>query len=112
MPFELGRRFCILALGLSLINSVLAQSPSSSSVPDSSPALVESAVRAVVEKYFVLYSGEDLDGVMSLWSRRSPNYEAKKQALKKRSFDRQPSENRRRAGQSASGGGTDHGRST
>jgi hypothetical protein len=28
----------------------------------------ESAVRAMAEKYFALYTAEDLDGVMSLWS--------------------------------------------
>jgi CHAT domain-containing protein len=82
MPFGFGRHVCLLALSLSLI-SASAQSQAPSSIPGSPTSLAESAVRAAVEKYFVLYAGEDLDGVMSMWSRRSPDYAATKQALEK-----------------------------
>ena len=74
---------CILALSLSFINSPLAQSQSSSAVPSSPQSLAESAVRAVVEKYFALYGAEDLNGVMSLWSEKSPNYASLKQNLQR-----------------------------
>ncbi|HXG66014.1 MAG TPA: CHAT domain-containing tetratricopeptide repeat protein [Blastocatellia bacterium] len=83
MSFTFRVSFYLLALSLSLVNSPLAQPQSSSPVPGSPPSSAESAVRAVVEKYFVLYAAEDLDGVMSLWSRRSPDYAATKQALGK-----------------------------
>ena len=64
---------CLLALSLSLINSSLAQ-PQSSSVPPSPPSSPESALRAVVEKYFLLYAAKDIEGVMRLWSDKSPDY--------------------------------------
>lgn len=79
MLFEFARCLCFLALSFSLVNSALAQSQSSSSVPGSSPSLAESAVRTMVEKYFPPYAGEDSGEVMSLWSWRSPDYEATKQ---------------------------------
>ena len=65
--------FCLLALSL----SALAQSPGSP------PSSDESAVRAVVEKYFARYAAEDLDGVMSLWSEKSPDYASLKQNLQR-----------------------------
>jgi tetratricopeptide (TPR) repeat protein len=40
-------------------------------------------VRAVVEKYFVLYAAEDLDGLISLWSEKSPDYASLKQNLQR-----------------------------
>ena len=73
-----------LALSMSLFCSVFSLAQSSSSLPPTVDRLAaESDLRALVEKYFVLYSGEDLDGVMSLWSLRSPDYAATKQALEK-----------------------------
>jgi CHAT domain-containing protein/tetratricopeptide (TPR) repeat protein len=38
-------------------------------------------VRALVEKYFALYASKDLDGLMSLWSEKSPDYASFKQSL-------------------------------
>jgi CHAT domain-containing protein/Tfp pilus assembly protein PilF len=73
--------FCLLALSLSLIDSSLAKSQSSSSVPSPPQASAESAVRAVAEKYFALYTAEDLAGVMSLWSEKSPDYASLKKSL-------------------------------
>src|SRR5262249_34112584 len=43
----------------------------------------EAAVRAVVEKYYALYAAKDLDGLMSLWSKQSPDLESRKQAMQK-----------------------------
>ncbi|HEX5081059.1 MAG TPA: tetratricopeptide repeat protein, partial [Blastocatellia bacterium] len=80
----------LLALFLSFFHSVPA--PFQSSAPDSkAPALIqgspqasdESAVRAVMEKYFALYASKDLDGLISLWSKRSPDLESRKQAIEK-----------------------------
>jgi CHAT domain-containing protein/tetratricopeptide (TPR) repeat protein len=82
MSFTFRVSLCLLAFSLSLINSTRAQSQSSSSVPGSPPS-AESAVRAVVGKYFVLYAVEDLDGVMSLWSEKSPDYASLKQNLQR-----------------------------
>ncbi len=73
----------LLALSLSLINPALAQPQSSSSVPSSPPSSAESAVRALVEKYFVRYAAKDLDAVMSLWSEKSPDYASLKQNLQR-----------------------------
>jgi CHAT domain-containing protein/Tfp pilus assembly protein PilF len=66
-----------LALSLSLICSVYSQAQSSST-----PSTVaEPELRAVVEKYFALYAGKDLDGLMRLWSEKSPNYASLKKNL-------------------------------
>jgi CHAT domain-containing protein len=83
MPFEFGRRLRFLALSLSLINSALAQSQTQSSVPGAPQSPVESAMRAVVEKYFAGYAVKDLDGLMSLWSAKSPDYASLKQNLQR-----------------------------
>jgi CHAT domain-containing protein/Tfp pilus assembly protein PilF len=38
-------------------------------------------VRAVVEKYYTLYAGKNLEGLMSLWSEKSPDYASLKRDL-------------------------------
>jgi CHAT domain-containing protein/Tfp pilus assembly protein PilF/ketosteroid isomerase-like protein len=83
MSFTFRVSLCVLALSLSLINCPLARSQSSSSVPGSAPSSDESAVRAVVEKYFALHAAEDIDGVMSLWSEKSPDHASLKQNLQR-----------------------------
>ena len=40
-------------------------------------------MRAVVEKYFARYAGKDPDGLMSLWSEKSPDYVSLKQNLQR-----------------------------
>jgi hypothetical protein len=80
MPFAL-RVWCIsLVLSVSLVSPVLAQPQSSASVPNISPASAESALRAVAEKYFALYTAKDLDGLMALWSATSPELEGRKKS--------------------------------
>jgi CHAT domain-containing protein/Tfp pilus assembly protein PilF len=76
-----------LALSLSLISQVFSQTQSSSS-SSSAPLTVarspaESDLRAVVEKYFALYAGKDLEGLMSLWSEKSPDHVSFKQSLRR-----------------------------
>ena len=67
--------FCLLALSLILISPAPAQSQTVPNSPD------ESAVRATVEKYVALYGAKDVDGVISLWSEKSPDYASLKQNL-------------------------------
>jgi CHAT domain-containing protein/tetratricopeptide (TPR) repeat protein len=72
--------FRLLALSLSLVSPALAQSQS---VPNQPASSAESAVRAVAEKYFALYSAEDLGAVSGLWSEKSPDYASLKQNLQR-----------------------------
>ena len=71
---------CLLALSLILTGPALAQSQS---VPGSSQSSGESAVRAVVENYFARYGAKDIDGMMSLWSEKSPDFASFKQNLQR-----------------------------
>src|SRR5262245_61524651 len=73
-------------LSWSLICPVFSQAQSSSS-SSSAPLTVarspaESDLRSVVEKYFALYAGKDLDGLMSLWSEKSPDHASFRQSLR------------------------------
>src|SRR3712207_5037744 len=72
---------CWLALSLSLVNSSSAQTHFSTSAPVSPPPSPNSPERDVVAQYFARYAAEDLDGVMSLWSEKSPHYAALRQRL-------------------------------
>src|SRR5215813_10922666 len=72
----------LLMMNLGFICPVFTQFQSFSA-PTISQSSAESAVRAVVEKYFTFYAAKDLDGLMSLWSRQSPDYVATRQALEK-----------------------------
>ncbi len=75
------RAFCSLALILSLINSVFGQSQSSPSALNSNQSPAEAAVSRVVEKYFALYDSKDLDGLMRLWSAKTPELAGKRIAI-------------------------------
>jgi hypothetical protein len=83
VSFMLRVSLFALALILSLNCPVFSQFQSSSVVLNSSQAPAETAVRALVEKYFALYAAKDLDGLMSLWSRQSPDYLVTRQAMEK-----------------------------
>jgi CHAT domain-containing protein/Tfp pilus assembly protein PilF len=83
MPFKFDGRLRSLALSLCLVNSVLAQSQSASSGSGASQSSAESDMRAVAEKYFASYGAKDLDGLMSLWSGKSPDYASLKQNLQR-----------------------------
>ena len=75
MSFAFRVSWSSLTLSLLLICPALAQSQSSS------PAAEEAAVRAVAEKYFALYAGKDLEGLMSLWSAKSPELAADRKSV-------------------------------
>jgi CHAT domain-containing protein/tetratricopeptide (TPR) repeat protein len=80
------RVFCSLAVSLSLISPAFAQvqsSPSAVKISPTSTEAAESAARAVVEKYFALYAAKDVDGLMSLWSEKSPDYASLKKDLQR-----------------------------
>ena len=71
-----------MALSLSLICQAFPQAQSPSSAPPTvARPTAESDLRAVVEKYFALYAGKDLEGLMSLWSEKSPDHASFKQNL-------------------------------
>jgi CHAT domain-containing protein/tetratricopeptide (TPR) repeat protein len=65
-------RVLLCVVSLLCLPSIWAQSSSSSE---------ETAVRGVVEKYFALYASKDLEGLMSLWSAKSPDAATSKQNL-------------------------------
>jgi CHAT domain-containing protein/tetratricopeptide (TPR) repeat protein len=70
-----------LALSLSLICPAFSQDQSSSAPPTVARLPVEADLRAVVEKYFTLYAGKNLEGLMNLWSEKSPDYASLKRDL-------------------------------
>src|SRR5689334_18723741 len=41
----------------------------------------DAALRKLVEKFFDLYQKRDLEGLMALWSEKSPDFAARKQAF-------------------------------
>src|SRR5262249_54637781 len=71
-----------LALSLSLKSPVFSQVQSSSAALNSSQSPAETAVHMLVEKYYAFYAAKDLDGLMGLWNRQSPNYPSRR-ALEK-----------------------------
>ncbi|HEV2800061.1 MAG TPA: CHAT domain-containing tetratricopeptide repeat protein [Pyrinomonadaceae bacterium] len=81
MSFAFRAALCWLALSLSLFNSLSAQTHSLTSAPSSPPLSHSSPEGDVVAQYFARYAAKDLDGVISLWSRKSPDYAALRQRL-------------------------------
>jgi CHAT domain-containing protein/tetratricopeptide (TPR) repeat protein len=82
MSIALRVQLCSLALSLILVSIATPQSQPSS-VPAPPQSSSESAVRAMAEEYFALYAAKDLDGLMSLWSKQSPDLESRKQEIQK-----------------------------
>ncbi|HZF37432.1 MAG TPA: tetratricopeptide repeat protein, partial [Blastocatellia bacterium] len=72
-----------VALSLNLIFPIFSRAQSLSPRPTVALSPAESDLSGVAEKYFALYAGKDLDGLMSLWSEKSPNYASFKQDLKR-----------------------------
>jgi len=83
MPLVSRVVLLLLASSLSLSGAVLSPVQSSASVLDASQSSAETEARALVEKYFALYAAKDLDGLMGLWSQRSPDYASLKQSLQR-----------------------------
>ena len=86
---SLGRWLLALSLSFNLAIPALSQPTSSpqatqhSSAHYASQASAEPAVRVVVEKYFALYAAKDMDGLMGLWSEKSPDHPSLKQNLER-----------------------------
>jgi len=70
--------FCVTLIACGLF-------PGSSvySVPDLCRSSLDTDVRVVVEQYFARYATKDLDGLLSLWSAKSPDYAALKKDLER-----------------------------
>src|SRR5215470_7651614 len=83
MPFASRVSLLLLASSLSLSSAVFSPVQSSASVLSASQSSAETEARALVEKYFALYAAKDLDGLMRLWSQRSPDYASFKQRLER-----------------------------
>jgi CHAT domain-containing protein/tetratricopeptide (TPR) repeat protein len=81
MPLVFLRSLGLLALSLSLSHSALGKFQSPSSVSNSHPSPDESAISALVDKYFSAYGKKDLAGVVALWSEKSPDLATNKQRL-------------------------------
>lgn len=78
-PLCLPRGYAVLILVL--MCSVKPQTDSSPIAPNARQSPAESDVRTVVEHYFTYCASKDLDGLMSLWSEKSPDYPSFKQNL-------------------------------
>jgi len=74
------RSFCLIAFLFAAIPGSVAQTPGNTS-PAGALAKDEAELRTVVEKFFELYAKEDLEGVMKLWSEKSPDYAERKKAM-------------------------------
>jgi CHAT domain-containing protein/tetratricopeptide (TPR) repeat protein len=80
-PFRILSLFVLL---ICLTVWCVAQPATSAPTPQSAAmplAKDEAELRAVVEQYFAAYAKEDLDGVMRLWSEKSPDYAERKKTL-------------------------------
>ena len=75
--------FFSLAFCVTLIAFGLFPGSSVYSVPNLSQSSLDTDVRAVVEQYFARYATKDLDGLLSLWSAKSPDYAAVKKDLER-----------------------------
>src|SRR5215510_12409522 len=83
MPFASRVSLLLLASSLSLSSAVFSPFQLSASVLNAPQSSAETEARALVEKYFALYAAKDLDGLMGLWSQRSPDYASLKQSLQR-----------------------------
>src|SRR5215510_6373862 len=83
MPIVTSLGRWLLAMSLSFNVSVPALSQPASSAPAIQDSSDQEALRAIVEKYFALYAAKDLDGLMELWSEKSPDRSSLKQNLER-----------------------------
>src|SRR5215475_14138451 len=83
MPLASRVSLLLLASSLSLSGAVFSPVQSSASVLNASQSSAETEARALAEKYFALYAAKDLDGLMGLWSEKSPDRSSFKQNLER-----------------------------
>jgi CHAT domain-containing protein/Tfp pilus assembly protein PilF len=83
MPLVSRVSLLLLASSLCLSGAAISPVRSSASALCGPQSSAETEARALVEKYFSLYAAKDLDGLMGLWSQRSPDYASLKQSLQR-----------------------------
>src|SRR5262245_10569449 len=83
MPPACSVSLLILASSLNLSGAVFSPVQSSASVLNASQSSAETEARALAEKYFALYAAKDLDGLIGLWSEKSPDRSSLKQNLER-----------------------------
>ena len=84
MPTNPVRALSFFVFWICLTVWCVAQPATSAPTPQSAAASSpkdEAELRAVVEQFFAAYAKEDLDGVMRLWSEKSPDYAERKKTL-------------------------------
>lgn len=69
-------KFVGLIVALSCFVSITALFSTPANLPDE-----ETALKALVERFFDAYAKKDLDGFMRLWSEKSPEYEFRKRVM-------------------------------
>lgn len=79
-------RRVLAALWICWLALTMSPRVSSAPPPSSAQSVDEIAVRALVERFFIAYQKEDLEGLMSLWNEKSPDLAAGRQSLQ-RTFD-------------------------
>lgn len=67
-----------------MLAACLTLSPTPSKVTATEQGSEESALRAVMEKFFAAHEKKDLAQMLALWSEKSPDYTASRQAFEKR----------------------------
>src|SRR5215213_7118382 len=78
-----GRRWPLLFIAAHLLSTLaLPQYGSSARPRPSAPRLEQPAPHTLVEKFYAAYTKKDLDGFMSLWSAKSPDFTARRQSMR------------------------------
>ena len=81
MPHAL-RRWSLLFITALLLSSLALSQYGSRAIPDAFASTAEeAALRALAEKFFSAYPKKDLDGFMSLWSARSPDFASRRRVM-------------------------------
>src|SRR5262245_51619376 len=75
--------FALASVALALCAGAQVAAPQAGSGSSLTPS-DEAALRALVERYFAAYAKKDPDAFMALWSDRSPDFAARREAIQQR----------------------------
>ncbi|MET0648679.1 MAG: CHAT domain-containing tetratricopeptide repeat protein [Pyrinomonadaceae bacterium] len=76
------RRWSLLVIAAHLLSSLALSQYGPRAMPDAFASPDEEvALRVLVEKFFVAYTNKDLDGFMSLWSAKSPDFVSRRRLM-------------------------------
>src|SRR5829696_7709059 len=76
------RRWSLLVITAHLLSSLALSQYGPRAMPDAFASPDEEvALRVLVEKFFSAYAGKDLDGFMSLWSAKSPDFASRRRLM-------------------------------